>query len=120
MQETSSSATTSSSKRIADGTYRYMSPERLRDSNSDTPAADIYAFAMVMVSCLVGRLALLAPSDGRVPPPSAHGLNTDWLIRIYAGERPALPIGIRDLHTYKTHIEECWDGDPTQRPSSDV
>eukprot|EP00971_Amphidinium_carterae_P044834 881609-Amphidinium_carterae.1 len=34
------------SYRVAEGTYAYMSPERLRNSDSDTPAADVYAFAM--------------------------------------------------------------------------
>eukprot|EP00971_Amphidinium_carterae_P291020 5779055-Amphidinium_carterae.1 len=46
--------------------------------------------------------------------------NTEWSIRIYAGHRPKLPLGTRDLDTYKAYIEECWHSDPKQRPSSAV
>eukprot|EP00971_Amphidinium_carterae_P326547 6457409-Amphidinium_carterae.3 len=116
MQETSSSATTSSSK-VAEGTYRYMSPERLKDSNSDSPAADVYAFAMVMTKCVIGKLFM--PSNGSRPH-LVGGMDLNWVYRIYNGERPELPIGTRDLETYRTSIENCWESDPTRRPSSKV
>eukprot|EP00971_Amphidinium_carterae_P288492 5728242-Amphidinium_carterae.1 len=117
MQETSSSATTSSSK-VAEGTYRYMSPERLRDSNSDSPAADIYAFAMVMTKCIIGRLAMR--SNGEKSQLCRGGLDGQWVYRIAKGDRPELPSGIPDLGTYKTSIEKCWESDPAKRPSSEV
>eukprot|EP00971_Amphidinium_carterae_P174978 3468663-Amphidinium_carterae.1 len=123
MQETSNSLTTSSSKAVAEGTYRYMSPERLRNlPNSDAPAADIYSFAMVMAKCLTAELVL--PHDeacghrNEKQRRSSLDLNITWVIRIYGGERPVLPIGTRDLETYQTSIENCWNGDPNQRPSS--
>eukprot|EP00971_Amphidinium_carterae_P005223 104257-Amphidinium_carterae.1 len=59
MQETSSSATTSSSKALREGTYKYMAPERLTHlPSSDAPAADVYAFAMVVVKCITAKLVL--------------------------------------------------------------
>eukprot|EP00971_Amphidinium_carterae_P303003 6020521-Amphidinium_carterae.1 len=119
MQETSSSVVTSSSssKACVEGTYRYMSPERLTDSNSDHPAADIYSFAMVMTMCIAGRLVL--QSDGQRTK-LVDGMDFNWVVRIAKGHRPELPSGTRDLETYKAYIEECWHGDPTQRPSSEV
>eukprot|EP00971_Amphidinium_carterae_P308923 6138513-Amphidinium_carterae.1 len=123
--ETSTSFTTSSSRAIAEGTYKYMSPERLRDlPNSDAPAADIYSFAMVMVKCITAELVLRHNAEYGHPveqgrrqsnPDFKH---TSWVIRIYAGERPELPIGTRDLQTYQSSIENCWNGNPNQRPSS--
>eukprot|EP00971_Amphidinium_carterae_P065856 1305013-Amphidinium_carterae.1 len=106
-----------------------MSPERLTNvPNSDAPAADIYAFAMVMVKCITAKLVL--PHDHkyghknvqqrRISNSNEDCPNTEWIIRIFDGNRPELPIGTRDLDTYVTNIKECWDGDPTQRPSSDV
>eukprot|EP00971_Amphidinium_carterae_P205459 4077482-Amphidinium_carterae.1 len=98
-----------------------MSPERWRNpSQSAEPPADIYAFAMVMTKCITGQLSL--PTNGesgpRVDFRGESDYDMNWVVRIYAGERPELAPGTRDLDTYEPMILQCWSFYPMQRPSS--
>eukprot|EP00971_Amphidinium_carterae_P140139 2776821-Amphidinium_carterae.1 len=102
-----------------------MSPERLGNlPNSATPAADIYSFAMVMLKCITAELVLPHSAEFGHPPEQGRrqsypDLNTSWVIRIYAGERPEMR-SCRDLEVYTTSIENCWKVDPKARPTSEV
>jgi len=113
-----SGAATASSCPVAEGTFKYMPPERLRNKEgSESPAADMYAFAMVMLFCITGS-GLSLPRHRKHGPTWIGELDTEWVVRIVEGERPALPPGTRDMNTYEDDIQACWDADAASRPTS--
>lgn len=94
------------------GSPLYMAPERILEQNADSPAADIYAFGIILYEALVGRPPFVRDADSTMhrvvlqhvqePVPPMRTFNAHL----------ALPPGLEDL------IMSCVAKDPRARPAS--
>jgi len=95
------------------GTTRWMSPERLDPprfsfkTGRPTKESDCYAFGMVILEALTGKLPFLH---------YGHTL----AMKIIEGERPGRPQGVEAVwftdDLWKT-LERCWSPQPEARPT---
>lgn len=90
------------------GTAQYMAPELWEQKGTVGTEADVYAFGVILFEMFASagfasRMALCNSIDS-------------FAKMICRGERPSTedvaPFEIKNL------IEQCWDGDPSQRPNS--
>ncbi|CAG9460345.1 unnamed protein product [Pedinophyceae sp. YPF-701] len=102
------------------GTLQYMAPEVLMKSGPHSPAADMYAWAVVANEVLSGVVPF---SDCTKENPAAHtvlemGYGQQELAAAVCGE------GLRPLPAASTPpalqalLDRCWVADPAQRPAA--
>ena len=85
------------------GTYIYMAPERC-EGNQYSYKVDSYSFAILMYETLANK------------PPFENYQNMYYLVRdIVDGVRP--DINLVEIGKMRQLIENCWSGDPSQRPN---
>ena len=91
----------------AGGTIGFMAPELLSKGAKVSKEADMYAFGMMVYEVIAG-----------VRPYRAHGTCRIVVLTIQ-GLRPPRPATLAPVGfgqgTWE-FAEQCWDGDPTQRP----
>ncbi|KAF9787364.1 kinase-like domain-containing protein [Thelephora terrestris] len=104
---TSFSSTTSNAQ--ADGTARWMSPERIapqdfgRKNSRPSKSSDCYSLGMVVYEVISGH------------PPFHEDIKMAVLKKVVDGDRPRREKGFAD-HLWNT-LEQCWMPQPSERPS---
>lgn len=94
---------------VAVGTLAYMAPEQWQDATQASPAADLYAFGLILGELFSGHHPLLEPAPGVGPQ--------QWRVAHERGERRPLPA---DLPTaVQTLYTALLNPDPRARPASD-
>ncbi len=79
-------------------------PEVLEDpTRPRTPAADVFAFSILLLEIMVGRPPYLGMKPAAVKQ------------QVLAGQRPPIPDGVPD--DVRCIIQECWAQDPGERPT---
>src|SRR2546421_1866315 len=102
----SKSAMESTNDRKVYGIISYMAPEILQGKKC-TKASDIYSFSMIMWEFMTGRI-----------PYDDFDNRNECMIKICDGYRPELE-DYTAPNGYIKLMQECWNPDPINRPSSD-
>src|SRR5436190_7704428 len=102
----SKSAMESTNDRKVYGIISYMAPEILQGKKC-TKASDIYSFSMIMWEFMTGRI-----------PYDDFDNRNELMIKICDGYRPELE-DYTAPNSYIKLMQECWNPDPINRPSSD-
>ncbi|KAL6991296.1 hypothetical protein U1Q18_009413 [Sarracenia purpurea var. burkii] len=84
---------------------RYVAPEVFRNEEYDTKV-DVFSFALILQEMIEGCLPFLAKQENEIP-------------KAYASkDRPPFRAPAKCYpHGLKALIEECWDENPTKRPT---
>jgi len=87
------------------GSYPWMAPEMFDEETTLTAALDIYSFGMILYELLTREI----PFKGLSPMQITRAISQ--------GNRPVIPTDIRCPEGYTKLMIDCWDEEPTKRPS---
>ncbi len=95
------------------GNPLWLAPEIIKDTAEYTVSADIFSLGIVIGAELIGRK----------PPYSEHAVAQGQFLwkfedEILKGLRPTIPP--KTDPELASLVEQCWDGEPTKRPSADA
>ena len=105
------------------GTFKYMSPERIRNQPYDY-ASDIWSLGLTLIECATGRYPYMGPPAGGVdeaaPKPAkgkkgrSHGC-IDMIQAITENDPPTLPEGPHFSDEFREFLKNLLHKDPRRR-----
>ncbi len=103
-------ANTTAEQPSAAGTIAWMPPEAFDIDNPISPARDVYSYGIVLWELLTHKVPLEDISKG---------ISDNELARIIIeGLRPDIPPGLECDSWLSPLMKDCWDKDPTKRPTT--